>query len=317
MFGFGGPTFKPDTDIPDLSGRVIVVTGGNSGLGQESVLQLAKHHPTKIYLAARSKESAEGSINTIRAAVPNANITLLPLDLASLASVREAANLVNTTTDRLDILMNNAGIMATPPGTTKEGYEIQFGVNHVGHALLTKLLLPKLEATAQQADADVRIITLSSGGHILAPKGGVLLDDLHSEMTSINTVTRYAQSKLANILYSNELAKRYPKIRCISLHPGSVDTGLKRGLQSSYPWLGLAIPFLSMLLTNSVQQGALNQLWAATSKDAQSGKYYLPVGKENPGSAYAQDKELGERLWKWTEGEMDKFLAVKINMEST
>jgi retinol dehydrogenase-12 len=243
--------------------------------------------------------------------VPNANITILPLDLTSLASVKEAAKVVNTTTDRLDILMNNAGIMATPPGTTKEGYEIQFGVNHVGHALLTKLLLPKLEATAQQPDSDVRIITLSSAGHALAPKGGVLLDGVHSEQTSINTVTRYGQSKLANILYSNELAKRYPKIRCISVHPGSVDTGLKRGLQSSYPWLSSFIPFFSIFFTNSVQQGALNQLWAATSKNALSGKYYVPAGKENAGSAYAQDKELGERLWKWTEGEMDKFLTAK------
>lgn len=284
---------------------------GNSGLGQESVLQLAKHNPNRIFLASRSKENAQASMNTIRAVVPTANITILPLDLTSLESVKDAANLVNTTTDRLDILMNNAGIMATPPGTTKEGYEIQFGVNHVGHALLTKLLLPKLEATAQQPGADVRIIMLSSAGHALAPKGGVLLDDVHSEMTSINTFTRYGQSKLANILYSNELAKRYPKIRCISINPGSVDTGLKRGLQSSYPWLSPVILFLSIFFANSVQQGALNQLWAATSKDAQSGKYYVPVAKENPGSAYAQDKELGERLWKWTEGEMDKFLAAK------
>jgi NAD(P)-dependent dehydrogenase (short-subunit alcohol dehydrogenase family) len=284
---------------------------GNSGLGQESVLQLAKHNPSRIFLASRSTENAQASINTIRAVVPNANITILPLDLASLESVKDAANIVNATTDRLDILMNNAGIMATPPGTTKEGYEIQFGVNHVGHALLTKLLLPKLEATAQQPGTDVRIITLSSVGHMMAPKGGVLLDDVHSEMKSINTVTRYGQSKLANILYSNELAKRYPKIRCISVHPGSVDTGLKRGLQSSYPWLSPFIPFISVLFTNSVQQGALNQLWAATSGDAKSGKYYVPVAKESPGSALAQDKELGERLWKWTEGEMDKFLATK------
>jgi NAD(P)-dependent dehydrogenase (short-subunit alcohol dehydrogenase family) len=284
---------------------------GNSGLGQESVLQLAKHNPSKIYLASRSKENAQASINSIKIAVPDANIAILPLDLSSLASVRDAANVVNTTTDRLDILMNNAGIMATPPGTTKEGYEIQFGTNHVGHALLTRLLLPKLEATAEQPGSDVRIISLSSAGHQLAPKGGLLLDAVHSETGSIGTVARYGQSKLANILYSNELAKRYPKIRCISVHPGSVDTGLKRGIQSSYPWLSPIIPVLSVFFTNSVQQGALNQLWATTSKDAQSGKYYVPVGKENAGSAYAQDKELGEKLWKWTEGELDKFLAVK------
>jgi retinol dehydrogenase-12 len=201
--------------------------------------------------------------------------------------------------------------MATPPGTTKEGYEIQFGTNHVGHALLTKLLLPKLEATAEKPDADVRIISLSSTGHQFAPKGGLLLDKVHSETSSIGTVARYGQSKLANILYSNELAKRYPKIRCISVHPGSVNTGLKRGVQSSWPWLGPIIPVAIALFATSVQQGTLNQLWAATSKDAQTGKYYVPVGKESAGSAYAQDKELGEKLWKWTDGEMDKFLAAK------
>jgi retinol dehydrogenase-12 len=233
------------------------------------------------------------------------------LDLSSLASVKDAADVVNTTTDRLDILINNAGIMATPPGTTKEGYEIQFGTNHVGHALLTKLLLPKLEATAENLGADVRIISLSSVGHQFAPKGGLLLDKVHSETSSISTVARYGQSKLANILYSNELAKRYPKIRCISVHPGSVNTGLKRGVQSSWPWLSPIVPVVTALFTTSVQQGTLSQLWAATSKDAQTGKYYVPVGKESAGSAYAQDKELGEKLWKWTEGEMDKFLAAK------
>jgi retinol dehydrogenase-12 len=201
--------------------------------------------------------------------------------------------------------------MATPPETTKEGYEIQFGTNHVGHALLIKLLLPKLKATAEKPGADVRIISLSSTGHQFAPKGGLLLDKVNSETSSIGTVARYGQSKLANILYSNELAKRYPNIRCISVHPGSVNTGLSRGVKSSWPLLSPIILVASVLFQVSVQQGTLNQLWAATSKDAQTGKYYVPVGKENSGSAYAQDKELGEKLWAWTEGELDKFLAAK------
>jgi len=229
------------------------------------------------------------------------------MDLTSLASIKDAANIVNTTTDRLDILMNNAGIMATPPGTTKEGYEIQFGTNHVGHALLTKLLLPKLEATAEKPGSDVRIVTLSSLGHEWAPKGGLDLDHVHSEQTSVSTFARYGQSKLANILYSNELAKRYPKIRCIAVHPGSVNTNLKNGLTASYPWLGLLMSPLSMFLMNTVETGALNQLWAATSKDAQSGKYYVPVAKESAGSTHAQDKVLQAKLWEWTEKELNKF----------
>jgi retinol dehydrogenase-12 len=131
--------------------------------------------------------------------------------------------------------MNNAGIMMTPPGTTKDGFEVQFGTNHMGHALLTKLLLPKLLSTAKQPGADVRIITLSSVGHEWAPKGGLQLDTVHSEQRNLSSRQRYGQSKLANILYSNELARRYPAIRCVSVHPGSVNTGLSRGLKESYP----------------------------------------------------------------------------------
>ncbi|KAI9733475.1 MAG: hypothetical protein M1818_007223 [Claussenomyces sp. TS43310] len=309
MLGFGGTTFDPETDIPDLSGKVILVTGGNSGLGEESVLQLAKHNPKEIILAARSADRAEAAITRIKDKVASANIVFLPLDLTSFKSVAGAAKTINDSTGRLDILMNNAGIMATPPGTTEEGYEIQFGTNHLGHALFTKLILPKLEATAREPGADVRIITLSSLGHKWAPKGGLQLEHVHSEMASTSTFARYGQSKLANILYSRELARRYPSIRCISLHPGSVDTGLSRGLTSSFPRLTAPIQFLSKFLATSVQQGTLNQLWAATSQAAVSGKYYIPVAKESPGSAEAQDNDLAVKLWDWTEAELAKFLG--------
>jgi len=241
--------------------------------------------------------------------VPDAKLEFLSLDLTSLKSVAEAAKTVDKATDRLDLLINNAGIMACPAGTTQEGYEIQFGTNHMGHALLTKLLLPKLEKTTKLPGADVRIVTLSSMGHQWSPKGGLVLDECHSDMKSTASFTRYGQSKLANILFSDELARRYPEILSVAVHPGSVNTGLKRGIETSYPWLkypmSLVIPFMSV----SVQQGALNQLWAATSKDAKSGRYYVPVAKESNGSAYAHDTELAGKLWKWTEDELNKFLA--------
>ena len=279
---------------------------GTAGLGAESVKQFAAHNPTQIYLGARSQSRAESTIAAVKKHYPDANITFLPMDLGSLDSVKKAADIFTAASPRLDILMNNAGIMATPPGTTKDGYEIQFGTNHMGHALLTKLLLPTLQKTAAEPDSDVRIINLSSSGHGYAPKGGFVFKDINSDMASYGTFTRYGQSKLANILFTVELAKRYPEIKSIAVHPGAVKTELLRGAKENKPWLRYPLDiFASAVLTN-VASGALNQLWASTSKEAKSGKYYVPVAKENAASAYARDGKLAEELWNWTEEEFKK-----------
>ena len=166
--------FNPEKDIPDLAGRVIFVTGGNTGLGKETVLQLAKHRPAHIYLAARSKERAEQAMKEIRERAPDAAdvpISFVELDVASFASVQRAAAAFHAAQPdgRLHVLINNAGIMATPPGTTAEGYELQFGTNHMGHALLTRLLLPALRRTAA-AEGDVRVVNLSSVAEKMAAK---------------------------------------------------------------------------------------------------------------------------------------------------
>ncbi|TVY26252.1 putative oxidoreductase [Lachnellula hyalina] len=310
FLGFVNNGFRPENDIPDLSGKVILVTGGNSGLGKESVLQLAKHNPSQIFLAARSAETGQTAVEEVKAIVPGVKIVFLQLDLSSYASISKAAKLVNASVDRLDILMNNAGIMMTPPNTTMDGFEIQFGTNHIGHALLTKLLLPKLQATAKEhPGADVRIITLSSSAHKWAPEGGLDLGNVHSEQRNLSTRELYGQSKLANILYSNELARRYPDIRCISLHPGSVNTGLSRGLNASYPLVAPIVTFVkwTKIITLDVHEGTLNQLWAATAEEAESGKYYNPVGQEVTGSKYAHDLELAKELWDFTEAEFKKL----------
>ena len=192
--------------------------------------------------------------------MPNANITFLHLDLASLESVKTAADTFSGKSDRLDILINNAGVMALPASTTKEGYEIQFGTNHIGHFLLTKLLLPTLQRTAE-GQGDVRIVNLSSEGHRLPPRGGLALKDAHSDMASYNTWVRYGQSKLANILFTRELTRRYPAIKTAALHPGGIDTGLALGFRKEHPWLAAVLGPIAALFLTTVQQGALTQLF--------------------------------------------------------
>ncbi|KAI9697452.1 MAG: hypothetical protein M1836_004730 [Candelina mexicana] len=304
--GLFGKSFTPKTDIPDLTGKVILVTGGNTGLGKESILQLVQHNPSQVYLAARTTSKAEAAIADIKATVPDASITYLPLDLTSFSSIRAAADTFKSQSDKLHILLNNAGIMATPMGETKEGYEIQFGTNHVGHALLTKLLLPTLVKTAEEPNSDVRIVNLSSYGHMMAPSGGIIYET--DKLGKLVTWARYGNSKLANILFTKELARRYPSITSVAVHPGLIKTDLYGPSNENSLILRYGLMVLGGLVMQDVPQGTRNQLWAATSKDKDivSGGYYDPVGKKSGGSRYAKDKELAKRLWEWTEGELAK-----------
>ena len=275
-------------------------------MGKESCLQFAKHNPDHIWLAARTASKAESAIADIKQAVPNAKITYLSLDLTSMSSVVEAAEKFKSKSDRLDILLNNAGIMAVPVGTTKEGYEIQLGTNHIGHALLTKSLMPVLEKTASEPNADVRIINLTSVGHQIVPKVGINFDD--TKLGSSSTWVRYGQSKLANILFTTELAKRYPSITSVAVHPGVVNTDLMKPYNNSIPIFKFLNAHLGSLLMNDVPTGTLNQLWAATAPKSEifPGAYYVPVGKKDPGSKLARDPNLAAKLWNWTETELAK-----------
>lgn len=301
--------FDPDKDIAPLTGKVIVVTGGNSGCGKETVLQLAKHSPGRIYLAARSKAKYDDAMASITAAVPNASdvVKFLELDLASLASVKKASETVLEENDRLDILVNNAGIMAVPHGLTKDGFEVQFGTNHVGHALLTRQLLPLIQKTSKEPSADVRIINLSSVGHTMAPSEGIRFDRVRTPMKELYPLRLYGSSKLANVLYARELARRYPDILSVSVHPGRVETNLGSTLREDG---GLLYRFTQvsdfLIKPLSVEAGALNQIWAATWKrsDIVNGAYYVPAGKENQGSKLSHDEKLREKLWTWTEEQL-------------
>lgn len=302
------PAFNPIKDIPSLSGKVILVTGGNIGLGKQSIIEIVRHKPSHIWLAARNLAKAESAVADIKRVVPGAPIHLLELDLASLESVKKAARTFLQSATRLDILMLNAGIMATPPGVTQDGLEIQFGTNHVGHALLTKLLLPILVKSAGDATADVRIVVLASTAHTKAPDGGIQFDALETRAEDMDTWARYGQSKLANILFARELAKRYPQLNVVSVHPGIVDTNLSSSWLDSSVLLRGIRPILmpvSKMFIKSVEDGVKNQLWASFAKPIAAGAYYEPVGVIGKASSYAKDEELAKKLWTWTETQLE------------
>ena len=284
-----------------------LMNAGNAGLGREAAFQLAKNHPSHIFIASRSEDKARKAIAEIVAAVPNVHMTAVQMDLASLTSVAAAAKQVMSMTSRLDILMNNAGIMAVPPNVSADGYEVQFATNFLGHALLTKLLLPLLLATAQEPAADVRIVTLTSRSHQRAPKDGILFETLRSAHGASTPLANYGQTKLANILQTKQLAQRYPSIKAVAVHPGMVNTGLTTTMKENFMLARFVMPIVALWQGVPVEKGVLNQLWAATSRDAQSGEYYEPIGVGGMGSALSNDSKLGRKLWTWTFDELASF----------
>ncbi|KAK3313047.1 hypothetical protein B0H66DRAFT_569423 [Apodospora peruviana] len=307
FFG-GGVSFNPTTDIPSLAGKVILVTGGNSGLGKQAILDLVKHSPARIWLAARNAENARNTVAEITSRCPDAAplIKTLDLDLTSFESIKAAAGRVVAESDRLDILMLNAGIMMAPAGQTKEGYEIQFGTNHVGHAFLTKLLLEPLLLPTASRQEDVRVVVVSSEGHRLPTMTGIPYDKVKTDMKDSYSVTRYGQSKLANVWFAREMARRYPQIKTVSVHPGAVNTNLATPFRESNWFLNTFSAPVMMLMT-PVEIGVKNQLWAATGQPKESvvsGEYYVPVGKAG-GSALSKDDKLAAELWEWTEKELE------------
>ncbi|EKG09716.1 Short-chain dehydrogenase/reductase SDR [Macrophomina phaseolina MS6] len=295
--------FDPDQHIPDLSGKVILVTGGNNGLGKENVRQLAKHHPSKLYLGARNEARAQGAISEIKREIPDANIVFLEIDLASFSSINKAARRLLSENDRLDILVNNAGVFATPPGLSEDGYEIQFGTNYMGTALLTRLLIPLLERTASLQGADVRVVSVSSALHMAAPNERLLLSENKTTLESIGTMARYGQSKLAMIYWTRSMANEHPAIKFVAVHPGVVRTGLEVP-----SWTAVLIKIVGRFFLSDVSTGALNQLWAsvAPSEKVRSGAMYYPVAKEFDGRTTAADDEMAGTLWKWTESEFNE-----------
>ncbi|KAG8677705.1 hypothetical protein FPOAC2_03868 [Fusarium poae] len=301
-------SFNPKDDIPDLTGKVIIVTGGSSGLGKESALQLAKHNPSTIFITARTEKRGNAAIKEIQDAVPNfkGQIKFLELDLGSFASIQKCATTFLGQSDRLDILMNNAGLMATPAGLTADGYEIQFGSNYMGPALFAKLLLPTIVKTADQHGGDARVVNMSSELFKQAPKEGILLSRAKTPLGDISSLSRYGQSKLADYYHTRALSKLYPTVKFVAVHPGVVNTGLFDDFRKRRPWLGALVSVLGSIFLTDVHVGARAQLWASTanSQSVRSGGFYNHKLKEYK-DAILDDDKASEELWDWTYKEFE------------
>jgi NAD(P)-dependent dehydrogenase (short-subunit alcohol dehydrogenase family) len=281
-----------EADVPDQPGRCFVVTGANTGLGLETSRVLAARG-ARVLLACRDKAKAEAAMARIRQHTPNADLVFLPLDQADLNSIRTAARLA-AEQPRLDVLINNAGVMYPPLMRTREGFELQFGVNHLGCFALTSLLLPKLAK-----GSEARVVVTSSLAH---RRGRLDWDDLNAEKT-YDQSQRYAASKLANALFLFELDRRLrasgSPVIAVGCHPGLAATDLGRNLGT----LQMLVPLVRVLF-NDATRGAWPTLQAATAR-VKPGGYYGPVGlAETRGAsgdasrtAQAQDRVLAERLW--------------------
>jgi NAD(P)-dependent dehydrogenase (short-subunit alcohol dehydrogenase family) len=290
-------------DIPDQGGRIAVVTGANTGLGYHTAATLARSG-AHVVLAARNLEKGNAALAQIVAANPKANVALQELDLSSLESVRTAAKALRSAYPRIDLLINNAGVMWTPKQLTADGFEMQFGTNHLGHFALTGLLLDSLLPVPGS-----RVVTVSSTGHRI--RAAIHFDDLQWER-SYNRVAAYGQSKLANLLFTYELQRRLgtwasknsekqPPI-AVAAHPGASNTELARHVPAIF---NPAVALVLHLRGQSAEMGALPTLRAATDPDTEGGQYYGPGGfaetrghpKLVSSSAQSHNEDLQRRLW--------------------
>lgn len=281
-----------------LDGKHALVTGSTGGLGIETARALASVGAS-VTISGRSPEKISAALATLRSQVPDARFDSLEVDLASLAQIADAAKIYGGRNQPIDLLINNAGVMMCPEGQTADGFETQFGTNHLGHFALTAQLLPAL---AQGA----RVVTLSSGAHL---NGSVDLDDLQWKSRDYDPTLAYAQSKTANIWFASELQRRFgSRLLSLSVHPGVIRTDLVRhlpeqvvdGMKAHFEKIGIA--------EKSVPQGAATSVWAATASElADHGGAYLldcqvavPITEEKPrfGHApWAYDRDAAEKLW--------------------
>jgi len=292
-------------DIPDQTGRTAVITGANTGLGYETATALAAKG-AHVVLAVRNLEKGKAAADLITRANPAASVAVQELDLTSLDAIRAAADQLKSNHDTIDLLINNAGVMMTPKSTTKDGFELQFGTNHLGHFAFTNLLLDRVLAAPGS-----RIVTVSSTGHRFV--SGIRFDDLQWER-DYNRVRAYGQSKLANLLFTYELQRRLQGTNTIAVaaHPGGSNTELMRNLPVAIRGLGA----LLQPLFQGPDMGALPTLRGATDPGVLGGQYFGPDGfaeqrgypKIVASTAASHDTAAQRRLWTVSE-ELTKVVS--------
>jgi len=282
-------------DIGDQTGRVAIVTGANSGIGFETARILAEKG-AKVVMACRNLDKANPKAEEIRAAHPGADVTVMQLDLADLESVKRFADAFLAEHDRLDLLINNAGIMVPPYGKTAQGFETQIGVNHLGHFALTARLLDLVLKTP-----GARVVTVSSVAHKM---GKIRFSDMNWERR-YNRQAAYGQSKLANLLFTYELARRLEAAGkdtlAVAAHPGWTETALQDN--------AAAVKFMNRFFAQEPEMGALPTLYAAVEPSVHNAEYIGPSGllelqgppKKVPSTARSHDSDLARRLWEVSE----------------
>ncbi|KAJ7493609.1 NAD(P)-binding protein [Mycena latifolia] len=307
------PTFEPERDMPDLSGKITLVTGGNAGIGYHTVKYLLMKN-AKVYLGARSEAKAAEAINQLEAETGKKAV-FLQLDLADLVSVRRAATAFLAEEARLDILFNNGGVMIPPPDQfTAQNHDIQFGTNVIGHYFLTQLLLPALTASYEASNLPARIIITSSAGHKMAsPANGIDFPSLKPGAardawlkqfsTTMAPWRLYGESKLGNIIVSNYFAKTHADVLVsCSLHPGSVRTDLQKHLPGWFQrLLDWALPGPAI--------GAYTQLWAGTTaRPAEiTGQYLVPYARVGTADPLAASSALEKETIAYLEEQVKGF----------
>ncbi|MFE3257888.1 SDR family NAD(P)-dependent oxidoreductase [Nocardia sp. NPDC059091] len=286
-----------ENDVPEQHDRLAVVTGANTGLGFETARVLAAHGAS-VVLAVRDVEKGKQAVARITEIAPGARLSVVALDLASLESVRAAAAELRTAHPRIDLLINNAGLMYPPRQNTADGFELQFGTNHLGHFALTGLVLDLLLKTPNS-----RVVTVASLAHRF--RGKIHFDDLQWER-SYDRVAAYGQSKLANLMFTYELQRRLTahgaNTIAVAAHPGGSNTELMRNSPSVIRWLA---PAVAPLVAQSPAKGALPTLRAATDPGVLGGQYYGPDGfaeirgypRVVASSNRSHDLAAQQRLW--------------------
>jgi NAD(P)-dependent dehydrogenase (short-subunit alcohol dehydrogenase family) len=282
-------------DVPDLNGKIVLITGANSGLGFQATREIADKRAT-VVMGCRDTAKGGDAVKKIKETNPNAKLVLMQLDLAGLKSIRSFAGEFKKRYKRLDILINNAGVMVPPYGTTEDGFELQIGTNHFGHFALTGLLLDVMLRTPKS-----RVVSVSSMAHRM---GTINFDDINSKK-KYSKWSAYGQSKLANLFFIYELERRFENAKAdaiaVAAHPGYANTNLQRttGFFSAF----------NPILAQPAGMGALPVLYAATEEHVRGGEFFGPDGflemrgypKKTSSNKISYDKAMAKKLWELSE----------------